>query len=114
MNFEELQKTLREFASVRDWEQFHSPKNLSSALVVEAAELLEIFQWMKEDESRAPDGATKEEIEREIADIQIYLARLADVLHVDIARAVENKLTENARKYPVDKAHGNARKHDAL
>ncbi len=114
MNFEDIAIKLREFAEKRDWEQFHNPKNLSSALVVEAAELLEIFQWMTAEESRSPNAATMEKIEEEIADVQIYLVRIADILGVNITSAVEAKLAKNASKYPVEKARGNAKKYNQL
>lgn len=114
MDFENIAVELREFAEKRDWEQFHSPKNLSSALVVEAAELLEIFQWMKEEESRSPDADTMERVKEEIADVQIYLVRIADILGVNIASAVKNKLAKNASKYPVEKARGSAKKYNQL
>lgn len=114
MDFKALAAQLRSFAEERDWEQFHSPKNLSSALAVEAAELLEIFQWMKAEESHSPDAATMEKIKEEIADVQIYLARIADVLGVNIADAVEDKLVKNASKYPVEKARGSAKKYNML
>lgn len=114
MDIKNIAAKLRSFAEKRDWEQFHSPKNLSSALVVEAAELLEIFQWMKAEESHAPDVKTMEKIKEEIADVQIYLVRIADILGVDIAAAVESKLVKNASKYPVEKARGTAKKYDQL
>ncbi|GMT42114.1 MAG: nucleotide pyrophosphohydrolase [bacterium] len=114
MNFEIVAARLREFAALRDWEQFHSPKNLASALIVEAAELLEIFQWMKQNESRSPDGATLEKVKEEIADIQIYLVRIADVLCIDISSAVEDKINQNAKKYPVEKSRGSAKKYNQL
>jgi NTP pyrophosphatase (non-canonical NTP hydrolase) len=85
---EQIKARLREFAAERDWDQFHSPKNLTMALIVEAAELVEHFQWLKEEESAAlpPDKLT--EVEQELADIQIYLIRLADKLNVDLMKAV--------------------------
>ena len=110
MNFSELSLELREFARERDWEQFHSPKNLSMALSVEAAELLEHFQWLTEEQSISLESDDLTAVAEEIADIQIYLTRLADQLGVDIEDAVTKKLTVNAEKYPVAKAHGNALK----
>ena len=91
MDIKTVQKKLREFAQERDWEQFHSPKNLATALAVEAAELLEPFQWLKEDESRRLDenSADYGRVEEEIADVMIYLLRLADQLGIDLERAVE-------------------------
>ncbi len=100
MDVKALQQRLRQFADERDWQQFHSPKNLSMALMVEAAELLEHFQWLTEIESSSPDSVNRHEVAAEIADIQIYLAMLADKLDVDIEKAVYNKLEANATKYP--------------
>jgi NTP pyrophosphatase (non-canonical NTP hydrolase) len=116
MDIEELQQRLRDFARDRDWEQFHSPKNLATALAVEAAELLEPFQWMKEDDSRNLPSMTHEyaQVKEEIADVFIYLVRLADQLHIDLAEAVEHKLARNAEKYPVDLAKGRSLKYDRL
>ena len=106
---EHLRKQLREFAAVRDWEQFHSPKNLSMALSVEAAELLEQFQWLTEAQSRSLEGERRTAVEHEIADVQIYLVRLADTLGIDIGKAVAAKLELYGKKDPVDMARGNAR-----
>lgn len=106
-----LQQALRQFAAERDWDQFHSPKNLAMALSVEAAELVEIFQWLTEAQSADPDDATRAAAAEEIADVQIYLVRLADRLGIDIARAVDEKLAVNARKYPADEVRGSAVKY---
>ncbi|NJD05561.1 MAG: nucleotide pyrophosphohydrolase [Methylococcaceae bacterium] len=116
MNVRDLQIRLREFARARDWEQFHSPKNLAAALAVEAAELLEPFQWMKEEESRrlAEFPHDYQRVREEIADVQIYLLRLADQLQIDLAEAVEQKLVRNAEKYPVDLSRGTSLKYDRL
>lgn len=105
-----LQKSLRHFAGERDWDQFHSPKNLAMALSVEAAELVEIFQWLTEAESVDPDAKTRTAIAEEIADVQIYLARLADRLSIDIPEAVDHKLVLNAQKYPAELVRGSAAK----
>jgi NTP pyrophosphatase (non-canonical NTP hydrolase) len=111
MNLHELKSRLREFAGERDWEQFHSPKNLAMALIVEAAELVEHFQWLSEEESLdLPDSALKE-VAEEIADIQIYLVRLADKLEIDILAAAEEKLAENDRKYPASRVRGSSKKY---
>jgi NTP pyrophosphatase (non-canonical NTP hydrolase) len=96
-----LTRQLRQFAEQRDWEQFHSPKNLASALSVEAAELLEHFQWLTEDQSRKLDAATKEAVGQEIADVLLYLLQLADKLGLDVADEARKKLVLNAVKYPV-------------
>ena len=102
MDIEGLQATLRRFATERDWEQFHTPKNLATALMVEAAELAEIFQWMTPDESReaAGDPATKQHIGEELADVLLYLLQLADQAGIDLRQAVSDKLVRNAQKYP--------------
>ena len=100
MDLEKIKLKLREFAEERDWEQFHDPKNLSMALSVEVAELVEIFQWSKSgglDEIK--DQNIKKEIEREIADIFNYLVRLSDILNIDLEKASLNKIHENAEKY---------------
>jgi NTP pyrophosphatase (non-canonical NTP hydrolase) len=97
-----LQTTLREFAAERDWQPFHTPKNLSTALIVEAAELAEIFQWMTAEESQHAhnDALTKERIGEEVADVLLYLLQLADHSQIDLKRAVGRKLAMNAKKYP--------------
>ena len=100
MNLRKLEQQLRQFAAERDWEQFHSPKNLSMALSVEAAELLEHFQWLTEAQSASLDSTERGEVATEIADIQIYLTMLADKLDIDIEAAVDAKLESNAVKYP--------------
>ena len=96
---EALREKLRDFARERDWEQFHSPKNLAMALCVEAAELVEIFQWLTEEQSRALDGKDLARARDEIADVLLYLVRLADRLGVDPLAAAHRKLEDNARKY---------------
>ncbi|MBF8669715.1 hypothetical protein D3C76_803130 [compost metagenome] len=116
MNVEHIQQQLRVFAQERDWEQFHTPKNLASALAVEASELLEIFQWLTEAQSIAitDDERQLRKVEEEMADVTLYLFRLADVLGLDLQAAVDRKLRINAEKYPVEKAHGNAKKYTEL
>jgi len=108
---EEAKIRLREFAAERDWDQFHSPKNLAMALIVEAAELVEHFQWLKEEESAELRPDKLAEVELEIADIQIYLIRLADKLNVDLMKAVSSKIELNERKYPAEKARGSSMKY---
>jgi NTP pyrophosphatase (non-canonical NTP hydrolase) len=102
------------FRDRRDWAQFHSPKNLSQALAVEAAELQEIFLWQTSHASRRPSAANRHRAESELADIFIYLTYLCHELDVDMVQAAENKLIENEKKYPVHKARGNSRKYDQL
>lgn len=111
MNLEELRATLRDFADERDWDQFHSPKNLSMALSVEVAELVEHFQWLTQPESRKLPPDIAEQVAEEIADIQIYLVRLADKLGVDIENAVSRKIEINRAKYPADEVRGDASKY---
>lgn len=106
-----LRDAVRCFVAERNWDQFHSPKNLASALMVEAAELLELFQWLTEEQSRALPPQTAEAVRKEMADVLIYLVRLADKLEVDLLAAARGKIAENAIKYPVDKAKGSARKY---
>jgi dCTP diphosphatase len=106
-----LKTRLREFAVARDWEQFHSPKNLAMALIVEAAELVEHFQWLTEEQSAALPPDKLAEVEQELADIQIYLIRLADRLNIDLEQAVNAKIALNERRYPADKVRGSARKY---
>jgi NTP pyrophosphatase (non-canonical NTP hydrolase) len=106
----QLRNALRQFAADRDWDQFHSPKNLASALAVEAAELLELFQWLTEDESRNLPPAELAKVRQEMADVLNYLVRLADKLDVDLLEAARDKIVLNAQKYPVEKARGSAKK----
>jgi len=113
MDVETLQKRLAEFARERDWEQFHSPKNLSMALAAEAGELMEVFQWLTEAQSAelAPGEKGWELARDEIADLQIFLLRLADRLGVDLEAAVEAKIARNAERYPVEQVRGDATKY---
>src|SRR5512139_1822983 len=97
-----LRDRLRRFAAERDWDQFHSPKNLSMALIVEAAELVEHFQWLREEQSCKLSPEKLAEVELELADIQIYLISLAHKLQLDLIAAVDKKLVLNAQKYPAD------------
>jgi len=114
MNVKKIQATLEEFAKQRDWNKFHTPKNLAVALAVEASELLEVFQWLTDDESKTIANSDKdmELIRDELADIQIYLLRLAYKLNINIETAVESKLIKNALKYPVELSKGNAVKYN--
>lgn len=113
MDIDLLKKRLTEFAEAREWKKFHSPKNLSMALAVEAGELLEIFQWYTEEESSdvKDDPLTKEKVSHELADIILYLTRIADQLNINLNEAVLNKLTINHRKYPIAKVKGSAKKY---
>jgi len=105
-----LRQRIREFAHARDWERFHSPKNLVMALSVEMAELLEPFQWLTAEQSCQLSAEQHEAVRQEVADVLIYLTRLADVLKIDLLEAAADKLAINARKYPADQAFGNTLK----
>jgi len=107
----ELIKKTRIFAQNRDWEQFHSPKNLAMALSVEVAEIVEHFQWLSQAESNSLEPAKLAAVKEEIADVMIYLTRLADRLGIDPLQAAEEKMQLNEKKYPVDKAKGRAAKY---
>jgi len=111
---DELRDELRKFADERDWQQFHSPKNLAMALSVEAAELLELFQWKTEDETRALNDADRARAREEIADVFLYLISLADQLGIDLAAAANHKLGANAEKYPIAKSFGTSKKYTEL
>jgi NTP pyrophosphatase (non-canonical NTP hydrolase) len=105
-----LRQHIRAFAEARAWERYHTPKNLVMALSVEAAELLEPFQWLTPEQSLQLSAEQREAVRQEIADVLIYLTRLADLLDIDLLESAADKLAINACKYPVDKAHGNALK----
>lgn len=107
-----LQEAVTAFARERDWEPFHSPKNLAMALTGEVGELVELFQWLSEEASRnvGRDSATARPVRDELADVLIYLVRLAAVLEVDLDEAVRSKLATNAVKYPVERSRGSAAK----
>jgi len=110
----QLRDALRQFAAERDWDQFHSPKNLASALSVEAAELLERFQWLTEEQSRQLPPTELARVREEMADVLNYLVRLADKLDVNLLEAAREKMKINEQKYPVDKARGHAKKYSEL
>ena len=113
MNIKEIQEKLAKFAEERDWDQFHSPKNLVMALTSEVGELNELFQWLTEGQSSIKDDSSKtDEIRQEIADIFIYVLRLAAKLDIEIEEAVREKIEINAKKYPIDLAKGNATKYN--
>lgn len=114
MDTKNLQKTLAQFASERDWDQFHTPKNLAIALSVECSELLEEFQWLNEQQSsevmNTPDQAQR--IEDELADVTAYLLMLANKLNVDLEKALLSKIQKNSIKYPVEQFKGTAKKYN--
>jgi dCTP diphosphatase len=107
---EQIKLQLRQFANDRDWDHFHSPKNLSMALIAEAAELVEHFQWLTEEQSKSLKPVQLDQVKEELADIQIYLIRIADKLNVDLIKAVAEKIEANAKKYPSDKVRGSSKK----
>ncbi|MFM2289239.1 MAG: hypothetical protein RL684_2382 [Pseudomonadota bacterium] len=111
---DELTVRLRAFAAERDWQPFHTPKNLASALIVEAGELLEHFQWLGDAESEQLPPERRERVAMEMADVLLYLVRLADRMDVDLLAAAARKLAINAEKYPVPLARGTHRKYDEL
>lgn len=108
---DQLQQRLKQFALDRDWEQFHAPKNLAMALIVEAAELVEHFQWLTEQQSRQLPADKLQEVAFELADIFIYNLRLAERLDIDLLATVEQKIIINEQKYPVDKVKGSSKKY---
>jgi NTP pyrophosphatase (non-canonical NTP hydrolase) len=110
----ELAQQLEQFAKARDWQQFHSPKNLASALVVEAGELLEHFQWMTEVQSRELTPEKREAVGAEVSDVLLYLIQLSTALDIDPIAAAQAKLRVNALRYPVDRARGTSKKYDEL
>jgi len=108
---ENLNRVLKDFAIARDWEQFQSPKNLSMALIVEAAELVEHFQWLTEGQSYKLSKEKHQEVGYEMADILLYLIRLSERLDVDLIAAAEEKIEINEKRYPADKVRGSTKKH---
>lgn len=111
-SLDDLKHRLREFAAARDWEKFHSPKNLAMALSVEASELMEHFQWLSEAQSHELPAGTREEVAAELADVLLYLVRIADVLEIDLLAAGAAKIDVNAAKYPAEVVRGKADKYD--
>lgn len=116
MTLTSLQQALAQFAVEREWEQFHTPKNLTMALAGESGELLEIFQWLTPEQSAAvmQDSERAVQVREEMADVLAYLLRLADVLDVDLEQALSDKIEKNRRKYPVHLARGKADKYTQL
>jgi len=115
-DLDRVKERLSRFAQERDWEQFHSPKNLVMALSGEAGELCEIFQWLTEDQSREArtNDHIRTKVSEEMADVLIYLIRLSDIMDIDLSQAVWSKIEGNAEKYPVDRAKGTAKKYTEL
>lgn len=110
----ELSQQLQHFAQARDWQQFHSPKNLASALVVEAGELLEHFQWLTEEQSRTLPADKRDAVAAEVADVLLYLVQVSTALGIDPVAAAQAKMKLNALKYPADLARGTSKKYDEL
>lgn len=110
-DLDEIKSKLRQFALARDWDQFHSPKNLSMALAVEASELLERFQWLSEEQSSNLTVKQHQAVEEEMADVFLYLLRLADKLNINLLRAADDKISKNEAKYPADKVKGSSKKY---
>lgn len=110
-SLESLKNRLRDFAKERDWDQYHTPKNLSMALIAEAAELIEHFQWVDGAKSHILNSKTRISVEEELADILIYLVRISDKLDIDLYSAVERKIEINEMKYPAEKVRGSAKKY---
>lgn len=110
-DFDELRERLARFAAERDWDKFHSPKNLSMALIAEAAELVEHFQWLTEEQSFNVSPTKLKEVETELADVLIYLIRTADKLGIDLLQAARHKIELNEKKYPSEKVRGSAKKY---
>jgi NTP pyrophosphatase (non-canonical NTP hydrolase) len=113
-DLETLRQTVAAFVAERDWEQFHSPKNLAMALTVEAAELQEQFQWLTLEQAEALDDDQREAVADEMADVLVYLVRLADRLDVDLLEAAERKMAKNRAKYPAEQVRGKAVKYTEL
>lgn len=109
-SLKQLSDKLAGFARLRDWEQFHTPKNLSMALIAEAAELVEHFQWLTPEQSASLSAEKLEEVRLELADIQIYLLRIAERLDIDLLQAAYDKMAINEKRYPADKVKGDARR----
>jgi len=112
MNFDEIKNKIRKFADERNWGQYHTPKNLSMALSSEVGELIEIFQWLNDDESNNLSEKDLQSTKEELADIMIYLIRIADRLNIDLEDAIEEKLKINAEKYPIELSKNNAIKYN--
>ena len=108
----ELKDRVRAFCAERDWDRFHNPKNLAMALSVEASELVELFQWLTEEQSLKLDDRQRGRVSEELADVLWFLVRIADRLGIDLLEVAEAKLAQNVKKYPADLVRGNAKKYD--
>ncbi len=114
VTIQELKDTLSKFVKERDWEQFHSPKNLTMSIAIEAAELMEKFQWLDVEQSKNEIIKNKKEIEEEIADITAYILSLCNLYNIDLSDAIIHKMELNAKKYPVEKSKGKADKYTKI
>lgn len=108
----DVKQFLRDYARARDWEQFHAPKNLAMALSVEASELMEIFQWLTTEQSQQLNDSQRQQVKEEMADVFMYLVRMADVMDIDLLQACEQKAVINDRRYPAEKVKGSAKKYN--
>src|SRR5436189_6327505 len=113
-DIKDVVQLIKKFRDERDWRQFHNPKNLACSIVIEAAELLQHFQWEKAEEGERQSKDKREQIAEEIGDIAIYLLELADNLDIDLIKAIEDKLRLNSQRYPIAKAEGKATKYNQL
>ncbi len=113
IDIDNLKEVLKDFANVRDWNKFHNPKNISMALACESAELLEIFQWMSDKDAANAhlETLTKEKASEELADIMLYLVRMASLMDINLSDAIKNKIVINKKKYPAELVKGSAKKY---
>ena len=109
MNYEKINDEIKKFVNERDWDQFHSPKNLSMALSVEASELVEIYQWQKEDDYKTDDVKIKDAVKDELVDIFFYLMRMCHKTNIDLERSFYEKMEKNRKKYPIEKYKGKSK-----
>tara|TARA_Y100001936_G_scaffold204994_1_gene208754 strand:+ start:158 stop:490 length:333 start_codon:yes stop_codon:yes gene_type:complete len=109
MNYEKINNEIKKFVEERDWDQFHSPKNLSMALSVEASELVEIYQWQKEDDYKTDDVKIKDAVKDELVDIFFYLMRMCHKTNIDLERSFYEKMEKNRKKYPIEKYKGKSK-----
>ena len=109
MNYEKINNEIKKFVEERDWDQFHSPKNLSMALSVEASELVEIYQWQKEDDYKTDDVKIKDAVKDELVDIFFYLMRICHKTNIDLEKSFYEKMEKNRKKYPIEKYKGKSK-----
>ena len=109
MNYKKINDEIKKFVNERDWDQFHSPKNLSMALSVEASELVEIYQWQKEDDYKTDDVKIKDAVKDELVDIFFYLMRMCHKTNIDLEKSFYEKMEKNRKKYPIEKYKGKSK-----